>query len=262
MLGTNRDRPFHSLGYKRMGSGVVKNLFRYCMQTQYEGKRSFDTLMKLIEKIPHCDSLLDVGCGDGIKTQLYANVLAVPLKKTYGIELKDEYINKVKDNLRIEKIDLEKDRFPFDDQEIHTVICNQVLEHLKNIFQSLREIDRITRLNGYVVIGIPNLAALHNRLLMLLGRQPICNDICGPHVRSFTNRAFQTFLKENQNFALLSVKGASIYPLPYPFVSIAAKYFPGLAAYTFYLLQKIKHDPRTCGWIAPQESDTCFRQDS
>jgi 2-polyprenyl-3-methyl-5-hydroxy-6-metoxy-1,4-benzoquinol methylase len=242
-----------------MDNGVVKNLFRFCMQTQYEGKRSLDTLMSLIEKIPQCDSLLDVGCGDGIRTQIYAKVLEVPLKRIYGIELKEDYIDKAKDHLKIEKIDLEKDSFPFDDQEIHTVICNQVLEHLKNIFQPLREIDRITKVYGYLIIGIPNLAALHNRLLMLLGRQPICNHISGPHVRSFANHAFQEFLKQNQNFTLLSVKGASIYPLPYPFVSIAAKYFPGLAAYTFYLLQKIKHDPQTCGWIAPQESDTCFR---
>jgi 2-polyprenyl-3-methyl-5-hydroxy-6-metoxy-1,4-benzoquinol methylase len=146
--------------------------------------------MRLIEKIPHCDSLLDVGCGDGIRTQIYAKVLEVPLERIYGIELKEDYIDKAKDHLKIEKIDLEKDRFPFDDQEIHTVICNQVLEHLKNIFQPLREIDRITKVNGYLVIGIPNLAALHNRLLILLGRQPICNYISGPHVRSRISYCF------------------------------------------------------------------------
>lgn len=241
-----------------MNGVSIRSLFRFCLQTQYEWKRSLDTLAKLLVSIPQPENLLDVGCGDGVKTAMFADMLAVPANKVYGIELKDKYIAQVRNKLNIKKIDLEKDRFPFDDQEIDTVICNQVLEHLKNIFHPLGEIDRVIKKGGHLVIGIPNLAALHNRILMLLGRQPMCNEIKGPHVRCFTHHGFLKFLKENQNFALLSVQGATIYPLPYPFVSVLGRYFPGISAYTFYLLQKIRHGPQICGWSLPDEVDTCF----
>jgi ubiquinone/menaquinone biosynthesis C-methylase UbiE len=236
----------------------IRKIYRFCVQAKFEGKRSHDALMRIMKKIPSADSLLDVGCGNGDKTQIYGEFLSVPRNRIFGIELKKKYMLDSERKISVKQIDLEKDPFPFGDQEIHTVICNQVLEHLKNIFLPLGEMDRVTRKGGYIVIGIPNLAALHNRMLILVGRQPLCNEIVGPHVRCFSHKAFLKFLKENHNFRLVSFMGATIYPFPYPFVEIAAKYFPAFSANTFYLLQKVGHYPDCCVWSTAPEVDSCW----
>ncbi len=108
--------------------------------------------------------------------------------------------------------------------------------------------DRVLGIGGYLIIGIPNLAALHNRFFILFGKQPMCNIIMGPHVRCFTHKGFLKFIKQNTNFKLQSISAATFYPFPYPVVQHCAKYFPGLSSYTFYLLKKIKHNPDNCGW--------------
>ena len=236
----------------------IRKAYRFFVQAKYEGKRTHDALMRILKNIHSSDSLLDVGCGNGYKTGLYGELLSVARKKIFGIELKKKYLRDAEGQITVIQIDLEKDPFPFNDQEIQVVICNQVLEHLKNIFLVLGEMDRVTKKAGYLVIGIPNLSAFHNRILLLCGKQPLCNEITGPHLRCFTHNGFSKFLKSNRNFKLISFTGASIYPFPYPFVEIVAKYFPAFSANTFYLLQKVRHDPEGCLWSVRPEVDSCW----
>jgi SAM-dependent methyltransferase len=52
--------------------------------------------------------------------------------------------------------DLERDRFPLDDEVFDAVICLEVLEHIKNPRNLLDEIRRSLRPNGYLVVSTPN----------------------------------------------------------------------------------------------------------
>ncbi len=239
-------------------SSFLRQFYRFCIQADYEGIRNHKAVLDLLENIPESDNLLDIGCAEGTKTLQYANKLRVQLKNVYGIELKPEYVKLAQEHFRIINVNLEHDTFPLHDQEIEVVICNQILEHLKNIYLPLSEIDRFLKIGGYLIIGIPNLAALHNRFFILFGRQPTCNNIMGPHVRCFTHKGFLEFIRQNTNFKLQSISAATLYPFPYPAVEYCAKYFPGLSSYTFYLLKKIKHNPDNCGWSMRADFDTCF----
>ena len=66
------------------------------------------------------------------------------------------------------------------------VISNQVFEHLKNVWRPMSEIGRVLREGGWLVLSVPNLASLHNRVLLALGRQPTSIRTLGPHVRGYT----------------------------------------------------------------------------
>ena len=74
---------------------------------------------------------------------------------------------------------------PHSDDTFDLVICNQVLEHLKNFRSVIDEIIRITNNEGYILIGMPNLAHLINRIYLLFGVQPMCIDIDSSHIRGF-----------------------------------------------------------------------------
>jgi ubiquinone/menaquinone biosynthesis C-methylase UbiE len=220
--------------------------------------RNYTTVLRLLQNLTEAANLLDIGCVDGKRTMEYAKTLSIPLNRVYGIEISPKYIALAQKHFKIFPVDLEKDTLPFQDQEIDTIVCNQILEHLKNIFLPLSEMDRILKVGGHLIIGIPNLASLLNRIFILFGRQPMCNEIMGPHIRCFTHRGFLKFVKLNANFELISIDAASLYPLPYPLLQYCAKYLPGLSSYTFYLLKKIKHDPANCGWTLKLDIDTFF----
>ena len=240
-----------------MIGSIFRRIYRYLVQAQYEGFRTHEAVLSLLPYIPSAESLLDVGCGDGTKTMSYAKELSIGKDSVYGIEQQPHYVELAAHHLHVVQVDLERDRFPFKDEELDVIVCNQVLEHLKNIFLPLQEMARILKTGGYLLIGIPNLAAIQNRFLLLLGRQPMCNAILGPHVRCFTTRGFADFLGLNKDFELVRIMGASLYPFPYPIVKYGAVYFPGLSSYTFYLLRKVRHSQVQQGWEEPI-ADTLF----
>jgi SAM-dependent methyltransferase len=186
-------------------------------------------------------NMLDVGCGEGEATCLYAAKLRLPFSSVHGIEPQEKY--KHLPPFQVHSLDIERQRFPFDDESFDLVICNQVLEHLKIVIQPLREMARILRPKGRLLLGVPNLASLMSRMLLAMGRDPICLPFPGPHIRGFTHGSFLKFLTSNPRFKLLRTSGSAFYPLP-PFLGEpAARMFPGLACYTLYLFQKEKHDP-------------------
>ena len=118
--------------------------------------------------------------------------------------------------------------------------------------------DRVVKAGGYLLIGVPNLAGLYNRALLLLGRQPLAVAIDGPHIRGFAHAAFLAFLKQNPNFEVVALDSANLYPLPYPLLELLGGHFAGLSTFTFYLLKKKAHDPAACGWKPGPAADTVF----
>ena len=236
----------------------LKESVRYALQGKGEGQRLHDDFCRLIVRIPERENLLDVGCLDASKSLDYARILNVKQDDVCGIEYLENYIDVAAKKIDVSSVDIEKHSFPFSDETFDMVSCNQVLEHIKNIFLPLTEMERVLKTGGYLAIGIPNLAALHNRILLLLGLQPFCSKILGPHVRSFTHNAFLNLLKINSNFRFIATAGSSLYPFPYPIVDFGARLFPGLSAYTFYVIQKIKHDPSKSKWLIDLIGTTRF----
>ncbi len=217
------------------------------LQLRLEGRRWHEALCELVSDISP-ESLLDIGCGDGSWTLELAHRLGVPPKRIYGTEVDPQLTKQAQEKLTLFEIDLEKDPLPLLDQSVELVTANQVLEHLKNIFWCMAECERVLKVGGHFAIGIPNLSGLLNRVYLLLGRQPICLNFPGPHVRAFTHRAFLAFVQSNPAFTLIRCRGSSLYPFPPPLLEAGARVLPGWSAYAFYLLKKVEHRPQSA-WL-------------
>lgn len=63
-------------------------------------------------------------------------------------------------------------RIPLDDGSVDCVIAGEVLEHLTNAGAFVREMRRVLRPGGSVVISVPNITSLKYRVAWLLGRVP------------------------------------------------------------------------------------------
>jgi SAM-dependent methyltransferase len=174
-------------------------------------------------------TLLDVGCWDGRRTADYARMAGIPLGNAAGIEYFKEQAAVARRLLRCEVLDIEQHAFPFADGSFDLVVCNQVFEHCKNIFKPLSEIRRVLRPGGSLIFSVPNLASLHNRVLLMSGRQPSSIRVFGPHVRGFTHRSVLAMLRLNGLFRVERVHGVGFYPFPIRVGNAIARRVPGAA---------------------------------
>jgi len=102
--------------------------------------------------------LLNLGGGSGQVSSIF-NSLGYDV---YNIDLVLESEND--HNLRL---DLNKDKLPFDNQTFDTVIAQEIIEHLENPWALLREIKRILKPDGKLIISTPNILSLRSRLKFL-----------------------------------------------------------------------------------------------
>lgn len=237
--------------------GLLKELARRLIRAEKEGYRTHLAVLSLLRGV-RAGSLLDVGCAEGRKAEAYAAALGLPLERAAGIEANPAYAAEAAKKIKVYSADIEREPLPLPEESFDLVVCNQVLEHLKNIYRPLRELDRVVKTGGHLLIGVPNLAGLYNRALLLAGRQPLCVALDGPHVRGFAHGTLLAFLRSNPNFTVEACAGSNLYPLPWPLLDLANGHFPGLSAFSFYLLKKVRHEPGACPWRAGAAADTVF----
>ena len=73
----------------------------------------------------------------------------------------------------IDLFDAENDPFPYPDEHFTTVLCCELLEHLReDPMHMMAEINRILKPDGYLVLTTPNLASLRAIAAVLTGYHP------------------------------------------------------------------------------------------
>jgi SAM-dependent methyltransferase len=175
-----------------------------------------DTIERLLGGIAgeHVDpTLLDVGCWSGELSQRCG--AAFGAKRMLGVEVYEGPAAEAEaKGLEVARVDLESGRFPWEDGSVDVVVCNQVLEHLKNIWLPMTEMHRVLRPGGHAILSVPNLASLHNRVLLALGRQPTSVRVLGPHVRGYAFAEFRDLVALGDAYEVQRALTAGFYPLP------------------------------------------------
>ncbi|MFA6417344.1 MAG: class I SAM-dependent methyltransferase [Patescibacteria group bacterium] len=204
-------------------------------------------------------NILDIGCGSGndlLNSRKFINN-QVDIKM-YGIEIDEKTAASAQaSGIETAVINIENDRFPFSDNFFDIIIINQVLEHTKEIFFIISQMNRILKTDGILIVGIPNLASWHNRILLLFGQQPTSIRTLGPHVRGFTKNDLVKFFNQN-GFSLLKFAGANFYPFPKLIAIALSKIFPAAAVSTFFLFKKTG-PAMTEKYLAKQKFETNFK---
>jgi SAM-dependent methyltransferase len=184
-------------------------------------------------------TVIDLGAGPG--ADLMTARSAGSPADLYAVELNPNSVRQLEQlGVTVFTLNLECDPIPLEDGSVDLVIANQVLEHLKDIYWVFHEVSRLLPVGGKMIIGVPNLASLHNRILLAFGQQPTSLKINSAHVRGFTRRDFLLFLNEvfPGGYALRGFRGANFYPFP-PFIARPlARLLPSMAWGMFLLVEK------------------------
>jgi len=191
--------------------------------------------------LTNVSNIVDLGAGKG--TDLLNCKRQLNESELFGLEWDKENIETLlSNNISVFQADLEKEKLPFSSENVDLIIMNQIFEHLKEIFWVFHEVSRVLSVNGHMIIGFPNLASLHNRLLLLIGKQPTSMQTFSAHIRGATKNDFIKFLDLcfPSGFELIKHKGSNFYPFPPAVAKPAATIFPNMAYGTFLLLKKKK----------------------
>jgi SAM-dependent methyltransferase len=185
-------------------------------------------------------AVLDIGAGRG--HDLLAARRIEPRASLYAIECHGPNADHLRSaGICTYSIDVERQPIPLAAESCDVVISNQTFEHLKEVFWVLHETSRVLRTGGHLIVGIPNLASLHNRLLLAAGLQPTSLKNNSAHVRGYTRSDFIRLLGcFPGGYELEAWRGSNFYPLPRALAIPAARLFPSMAWAVFMHFRKAR----------------------
>lgn len=187
--------------------------------------------------------VLDVGTSHGREIKKILQNIKNP--QIYGVDIEKKAVTQAT-KLGINAIcaDIEKG-LPFHSNYFDLVVANQIIEHVHNVDFFIKEIKRVTKPGGYLLISTENLSSWHNIFALLLGWQAFSQhistvanvgnplrmanytdyDISGMHDKIFTPRGLKELI-ELYGFKIEKFYGAGYYPFASIFSEFLSKIDP------------------------------------
>lgn len=163
--------------------------------------------------VPSNALLLDVGCYNGSFGQYLHGV------KYVGVDINSQAIKEAK-RKEIDVVLASCDFLPFKNESFDACSLIEVIEHLYFPGNAVREVHRILKRSGKLILTTPNLADLINRVNMLLGSNIIPGLEQSQHIRFFTWKSLNVFLRRH-GFKLEERKS---WYVPFPLKRVTDKY--------------------------------------
>jgi len=180
-------------------------------------KKNLKHRCKIIDLIPNTSGkLLDIGLGSG---RYLFSIAQVKNYELYSVEhpkmnelLSKQYFQDVlaKYKINLKRVDITKEKLPYPDNEFDVIMFNNVIEHMQpaDVFPVLKEINRVLKKQGILILETPNLFSLIHRVKAVFGidfgydleEENMKNRGYPSHIKEYSANELKTLLK-NTGFA-------------------------------------------------------------
>lgn len=144
-------------------------------------------------------TFLDIGVGEGKQLSMVEN----KFKNRFGIDISPVRIKHLKSQKHLKNVNLSTQNIEegtnFKTGQFDTITMVAVLEHVFDPYKTLREIHRILKQNGELILEVPNIGWLYPRISLLMGRFPITSTdpgFDGGHIHYFEIHNLAKLLEE------------------------------------------------------------------
>jgi len=196
------------------------------------------------------DVVLDAGCGLGRHLRHLARI---PDLKIYGIDKNTWALRETSKSLETQPDALTKDylvsiadinKLPFADASFDCVICSEVLEHIPDHQNAIRELDRILKPNGTLAVSVTRYFA--ERICWLISHAYHNEE--GGHIRIYRKKQLYQMLT-GQGFRCWKINYKHALHAPYWWlkclVGLKNEEHPLVRAYRKFLEWDIMKKPRS-----------------
>lgn len=158
-------------------------------------------MLKMLEKEGVNLKVLDIGCGNGVVTELISQLN----NKVWGIDENPKALKEARQRgIKTFQVELEKN-LPFENDFFDVLWCSRTLEHVFNTEHFLKECYRILKVKGIILITADNICSFVNRIRVFFGLYPLRvsfseNERFAQHVRCFNKKTFVEIIKRTGFF--------------------------------------------------------------
>ncbi|HYY82633.1 MAG TPA: class I SAM-dependent methyltransferase [Actinomycetes bacterium] len=134
--------------------------------------------------------LLDIGCGYGGLAKLVGDVIGA--EEVHGADIDEAVMAEARGKgVRAVVLDVGAQPLPYPAGHFDLVMSLGMMDYLPTFDGMIREIHRVVRPAGSVLIALPNLGSWHNRAMLLLGYQPRDIEISSQTLAGVPRRFYQ-----------------------------------------------------------------------
>ncbi len=146
-------KPFGRDIHKKLSFGTIPGYRNYDLF--YERYKSAVELLINNGDLKEGMKILDVGAGEGFFKFFFDQHFKDKLK-WYGIEVWKERVEFCRHiGYEIKEINLEKEKIPYSDKYFDIVLASHVIEHLPNPKQIVKDMGRVLKKNGILLVATP-----------------------------------------------------------------------------------------------------------
>lgn len=160
---------------------------------------------KELDALKDCKTVLELGCGEGITLEKALKIFST--REIWGTDLENENIE-ICCRYKLPVIQNDILRLCFKECSVHGILLAEVIEHITEYKQALKEIWRILKPEGILVIVFPNdVFFKFARILTLKFREAFYDP---GHVKKWNPDEMENFLRE-EGFSIVRKENTPFY---------------------------------------------------
>lgn len=156
-------------------------------------------ISELVREFPHAE-IIEIGARNCEMLEFIRNNVE-GIEKAIAVDISEESLVNCSDiGFETLRADLNTDSLPYKKDTFDIAIATEIIEHLHHPYRIIGELRRVLKENGRLLVTVPNVARLRNRIGLLFGKDPTPVEspgIADVHIREFSLASISRLLEYN-----------------------------------------------------------------